>query len=77
MIQRQKNECHPSKNGHLTPKTLIKKKGPLKTCFGVKSPYFYLKGPLLFSGVMINRLRNLFKGKKVGVAHKKIGIWPL
>ena len=52
-------------------KLLWRRMGPLKTRFGVKSPFFHLKGPLLFSGVMINRLRNLFKGKKVGVAHKK------
>ena len=65
------------KMGIWPQKHLWRSMGPLKTCFGVKSPFFYLKGPLLFSGVMINQLRNHFKGKKVGVAHKKMGIWPL
>ena len=59
------------KMGIWPQKPLRRRMGPLKIGFGVKSPFFHLKGPLLFSGVMINRLRNLFKGKKVGVAHKK------
>ena len=59
------------KMGIWPQKHLWRRMGPLKTRFGVKSPFFHLKGPLLFSGVMINQLRNLFKGKKVGVAHKK------
>ena len=37
---------------------------PLKTHLGVKSPFFYLKGPLLFLGVKINRLKNLLREKK-------------
>ena len=51
--------------------------GPLKIHFGVKSPFFYLKGPLFFSGVMKNWLKNLLRGKKVGIAHQKMGIWPI
>ena len=48
----------------------------LKTRFGVKSPFFHLKGPLLLSRVMIHRWANLFSEKKVGVTQQKMGIWP-
>ena len=50
---------------------------PLKTHFGVISPFFHLKGPLIFSGVMINWLKNFLKEKKVGVTHQIMGIWPI
>jgi len=40
MIQRQKNEYHPSKNGHLTPKTLMKKHGTSKNMFWGQIPIF-------------------------------------
>ena len=50
---------------------------PLKTRFGVISPFFHLKGPLIFSGVMINWLKNFLKEKKVGVTYQIMGIWPI
>ena len=50
---------------------------PLKTSLGVKSPFFYLKGPLLFLGVMINRLKNLLREKKVRVTQQIMGIGPI
>ena len=50
---------------------------PLKTRFGVISPFFHLKGPLIFSGVMINWLKNFLKEKKVGVTYQIMAIWPI
>ena len=49
---------------------------PLKHVLGSNPHFFHLEGPLLFSGVRINQLRNLFIGIKVGVTHQKLGIWP-
>ena len=65
------------KMGIWPQKHLWRSMGPLKTCFGVKSPFFYLKGPLLFSGIMINWLKNLLSEKKVGVPPQIMGIWPI
>ena len=53
-----------------------KRMGLLKTYFGVKSPFFHLKGPYLSSRNVINWLKNLFRGKKVGVTHQIKGFWP-
>ena len=49
----------------------------LKTHFGVNSPLFQLKHPVLFSCNVINQLRNISRGKNVGVPYQKMGIWPL
>ena len=49
----------------------------LKTHFGVNSPLFQLKHPVLFSCNVINQLRNISRGKNVGAPYQKMGIWPL
>ena len=48
----------------------------LKTHFGVNSPLFQLKHPVLFSCNVINQLRNISREKNVGVPYQKMGIWP-
>ena len=49
----------------------------LKTHFGVNSPLFHLKCSVLFSGIMINWLKNLLREKKMAVTHQIMGIWPI
>ena len=49
----------------------------LKTHFGVNSPLFQLKCSVLFSGIMINWLKNLLSEKKLAVTHQIMGIWPI
>ena len=39
--------------------------------FGVKHPYFHLKGPVLTSGMMTNQFWDLFREKKQGCSTKK------
>ena len=58
-------------------KNFRRKMGPPKTCVGFKCIFFHLKGPLVFSGVMINWLKNFLKEKKVGVTYQIMGIWPI
>ena len=40
MNQEKKNECHTSKNGYLTPKSLLKKHGMSKNTFWGQIPIF-------------------------------------
>ena len=49
----------------------------LKTHFGVNSPLFQLKRPVLFSCIVLNQPRNILRGKNVGVPYQKMGIWPI
>ena len=49
----------------------------LKTHFGVNSPLFQLKCPVLFSGIITNWLKNLLREKKMAVTHQSMGIWPI
>ena len=39
--------------------------------FGVKHPFFHLKGPILISGMMTNQFWDLFREKKWGYSTKR------
>ena len=49
----------------------------LSEAFGVKWLFFHLQPPFFFSEDVKNHVRKLLKGRKVGVTHEKMGIWPL
>ena len=44
--------------------------------FGVKWPLFDLQRPFFFPEDVENQVRKLIGGRKVGVTHEKMGIWP-
>ena len=71
-IQRLKNSCNLSENGHWTLKTRLKKNGTPEDT----SSFFHLKGPYFSTRSVTNKLKNLFKEKEVGVTHQITGIWP-
>ena len=43
----------------------------------VKWPFLHVECQVIFSWVMIDRWKNSFKEKKVGVIHQKMCIWPI
>ena len=49
----------------------------LSEVFGVKWQFFHPQSPFFFSEDVKNHVRKLFRGRKVGVTHEKMGIWPL
>ena len=44
--------------------------------FGVKYPFFNLKGPFFLSQVILNLITNPLRNKKVCAPLEKMGIWP-
>ena len=45
-----------------------------ESVFGVKCPFFYMKGLIHFSEFMIYHLKKISNKKKVGITLQKIGI---
>ena len=50
------------------------KKNNLSEVFRVKWLFFHVQPPFFFSEDVKNHVRKLFRGRKVGVTHEKMGI---
>ena len=48
----------------------------LREVLGVKWPLFDLQRPFFFPEDVENQVRKLIGGRKVGVTHEKMDIWP-
>ena len=59
------------------PSLLLPYQRPAAVNERVKWPFFHVECQVIFSWVMIDRWKNSFKEKKVGVIHQKMCIWPI
>ena len=73
MIQRQKNGCHSSFIGHLTPKTLAKQHAKTKNTFWGQFPTLSTKTSSSFFMLCDKSTEKYFKRKKCGCTLSKNG----
>ena len=73
MIKRQKNGCHSSFIGHLTPKTLAKQHAKTKNTFWGQFPTFSTKTSSSFFMYCVKSTEEYFERKKCGCTLSKNG----
>ena len=77
IIMRQKNACHPSFIGHLTPKTLARQHASTENTFWGQFPTFSTKMFSSFFRYYDKLIEESSQWKKMAVTHQIMGIWPI